>query len=122
MHCVDKSSYIEEIILPNIIDDGFKLFIPPPTWQPPKMAHLDQFQVKKCFRYCIVGSYRPKDIRLISSITKAVSGSNICDTRCKFLGICEIVRRFTDRSLSEKYVTMILAANKKKYASKNYPE
>ena len=28
MHCVDKSSYIEEITLPNIIGDGFKLFTP----------------------------------------------------------------------------------------------
>ena len=27
-HCVEKSSYFKEIILPNIIGDGFKLFTP----------------------------------------------------------------------------------------------
>ena len=54
MHCVDKSSNIEEIILPNIIDDGFKLFTPK------KWLIGINFKYKSAFDIVLFGATDPK--------------------------------------------------------------
>ena len=54
MHCVDKSSYIEEIILPNIIDDGFKLFTPK------KWLIGINFKYRRAFDIVLFGATDPK--------------------------------------------------------------
>ena len=54
MHCVDKSSYIEEIILPNIIDDGFKLFTPQ------KWLIWINFKFESAFDIVLFGATDPK--------------------------------------------------------------
>ena len=54
MHCADKSSYIEEINLPNITDDGFKLF----TLQ--KWLIWINLKYKSAFDIVLFGATDPK--------------------------------------------------------------